>query len=155
MADGIAPEASRPNPKLAALDPLIGAWNTTGTHGMMPGETLHGRCRFDWVEGGAFLRMRGEIDHPKFPDGVAVFGSDDETGALTMLYFDERGVSRRHEGLIRGNTLSWSRRASDLSQRNTITFGADGQTLESVGEMSRNGGSWEPDLSLRYTRIRG
>lgn len=150
----IATKASIPNPQLAALGPIIGEWTTTGSHGLMPGQTLRGRARCEWLEGGAFLMMRAEIDHPQFPGGVSIIGSDDETGALTMLYFDERGVSRRYDAELRGKTLSWSRRATALSQRYSLTFSADGSSLEGSGEMSRHGGAWEPDLSLRYSRVK-
>jgi hypothetical protein len=39
--------------------------------------------------------MRTEIEEPGIPSGLAIIGSDDQTEALTMLYFDERSVSRR------------------------------------------------------------
>jgi len=42
--------------------------------------------------------MRSEIDEPGIPSGVAIVGSDDATGEYFMLYFDERGVSRKYDG---------------------------------------------------------
>lgn len=70
----------------------MGEWQTTGSHPYMPGVVLHGRTSFGWLESGAFLIMRSEIDESRVPDGVATFGSDDVTQRLVMLYFDERGV---------------------------------------------------------------
>jgi len=46
---------------------------------------------FSWI-------MRSEIDEPGIPSGVAIVGSDDATGEYFMLYFDERGVSRKYDG---------------------------------------------------------
>ena len=40
--------------------------------------------------------MRSEIDEPEIPSGLAIFGSDNATGEYFMLYFDERGVSRKY-----------------------------------------------------------
>ena len=83
---------------------------------------------------------------------LAVFGSDDATGECSMLYFDERGISRRYEVSLRDNALQWWRDDPGFSQRFTGAISADGRTLVGRGEMSRDGGSWEPDLQLTYTR---
>src|SRR6478672_13279471 len=97
MAPLIDNEAAKPNPALEPLEILVGDWNTTGTHPLVPGTTFHGRTSFEWMEGGAFLIMHSQIDEPEIPSGIAIFGTDDVSGACTMLYFDERGVSRRYE----------------------------------------------------------
>jgi len=152
MAELTTNEASKPNPALQPWSVLVGDWTTTGTHPMVPGKTFHGRTSFAWIEGGAFLITRTEIDEPEIPSGIAIFGCDDATGECSMLYFDERGVSRRYETSLRENVWSWWRNAADFSQRFTGTISADGRTIVSNGEMSRNGGEWEPDLALTYTR---
>src|SRR4051794_31149920 len=90
-------EASGPNPALEPFGVLIGNWNTSGTHGLDPDTILHGHASFEWLENGAFLLMRSEIDDPRFPSTIAVFGSDDAEGECYMLTFDERGVSRKYE----------------------------------------------------------
>jgi len=64
---------------------------------MIPDTTLHGHTSFEWIEGGAFLIMHSEIDEPGVPSGVAIFGGDDSVEGYSMLYFDERGVSRIYE----------------------------------------------------------
>jgi len=152
MAESIENEAAKPNPALAPLRVLVGTWNTVGTHPLVPGTTFHGRTTFEWLEGGAFLVMRSRIDEPGIPSAIAVFGTDDATGACSMLYFDERGVSRRYEVRVEGDVWRWWRDAPELSQRFTGTIAADGRTIVGQGEMSRDGGSWEPDLRLTYTR---
>jgi hypothetical protein len=70
-----------------------------------------------------------------------------------MLYFDERGVSRRYEVSLEGNVWKWWRNAPGLSQRFTGVITADGRTIVSNGELSRDGARWEPDLALTYTRV--
>src|SRR5687767_7275818 len=79
-------EAAIPNPALKPLSVLIGEWTTVGTHGLVPDTTFHGRTSFEWLEGGAFLMMRSEIDEPGIPSGIAIFGSDDDLGEYFMLY---------------------------------------------------------------------
>src|SRR5919199_837214 len=152
MGESASHEAAQPN---AALDPfrvLVGAWNTVGTHPLVPGTTFHGRTTFDWLEGGAFLIMRSQIGEPGIPSGIAIFGSDDTTGECSMLYFDERGVSRRYEVSLRDNVWTWWRNAPGFSQRFTGEVAADGHTIVGRGELSRDGSTWEGDLELTYTR---
>lgn len=152
MPDSVTNEAAKQNPALESLRALVGTWITTGTHPMVPGKTFHGRTTFEWLEGGAFLIMHSQIDEPEIPSGIAVFGTDDATGECSMLYFDERGVSRRYLVSVKDGVWTQWRDASDLSQRFTGTISADGRTIDGRGEMSRNGGDWEGDLRLTYTR---
>jgi hypothetical protein len=145
-------EASIPNPALEPLNVLIGEWKTVGTHPYVPGTTFHGHTSFEWLEGGAFLVMHSEIDEPGIPSGVAIFGSDDSSEEFFMLYFDERGVSRKYEATLRDNIWKWWRNDPDFSQRVTGTISDDRRTIIATGEMSKDGSSWESDLQLTYTR---
>jgi hypothetical protein len=97
--------------------------------------------------------MHSQIDEPEIPSGIAIFGTDDATGQCSMLYFDERGVSRRYETRMSGKEWQWWRMAPGISQRFTGTISADGRTIVSRGELSRDGEHWEPDLALTYTRV--
>lgn len=148
-----ASPAARPNPALQPFGVLIGTWSTVGTHGALPGVTLHGQTTFEWLEGGAFLLMRSAIDDPRFPTVVAIFGSDDAKEEYHMLHFDERGVSRKQDVSFENNVLTWWRNVPDFSQRYTWTLGDDGNTIICKGELSRDGQSWEKDLDLTYTRV--
>lgn len=147
-----ASAAMIPNPRLAPFAPLVGEWSTTGRHAMLPDVVLHGRTVFDWHEGGAFLRMRSEIDEPRIPTGIALIGSDDASEELAMLYFGERGVSRRFDVAVDGATVRWWRTAPGFSQRFTLTVGSDGASLLGVSELSKDDATWQPDLELTYTR---
>ena len=153
MTTPIGAEAERPNPALRPLTPLVGQWRTTGTHPLVPGTTFHGRTSFEWYAGGAFLLMRSEIDEPEIPSAVAMIGSDDAAEALTMLYFDERGVSRRYTVEVGDSGVTWHRDDAALAQRMDVTVAAYGNRLEANGTMSRDGGPWEDDLQLTYERL--
>lgn len=153
MAEKSNREASIPNPALKPFSVLIGTWNTVGMHPLIPDTTLHGRTSFEWLEGGAFLMMRSEIDEPGIPTGIAIIGSDDAIGEYFMLYFDERGVSRKHNVSLHDNILKWWRNAPGFSQRYTGTIVDDGNTIIGKGELSRDGSFWEQDLDLTYKRV--
>jgi hypothetical protein len=153
MRESLTNEASGPNPALQPLSVLIGTWKTVGTHPLVPGKTFHGRATFDWLEGGAFVVMRTRMDEPEIPSGIAIFGSDETTGECTMLYFDERGVSRKYETSLRDNIWKWWRNAPGFSQRLSAVITDNGRTIMSRGQYSRDGTTWETDLELIYTRV--
>jgi hypothetical protein len=153
MTNPIGSDALRPNPALDPLAPLIGDWRTQGTHPLVPDTTFHGRTSFTWHEGGAFLLMRSEIDEPGIPSGVAVIGSDDAAGTFTMLYFDERDVSRHYALEVAEGQVVWHRDEDAFAQRMTIDIAPDGRRLEARGTMSRDGGPWEDDLQLSFERL--
>jgi hypothetical protein len=144
-------DASIRNPALQPFSALVGRWTTVGAHPQLPG-TLHGQSSFEWIEGGAFVMMRSEIDEPGVPSGVAIFGSDHSTGEFFMLYFDERGVSRKYNVTLRDNLLHWWRNEPGFSQRFTGTISDDRRTIIGKGELSKDGATWEQDLDLTYTR---
>ena len=151
MVTTIGSEAAIPNPALKPLGFLVGEWLTEGSHPLLPGKTLHGRTSFAWSARGAFLVMRSEIDEPEVPSGIAIFGTDDDTKECSMLYFDERGVSRRYIVALRSDLWEWWRDTPGFSQRFTAELVDEGRRMVGHGEMNR-GERWEPDLQLTYTR---
>ena len=153
MPRSVDEAAAKPNPRLQPLSVLVGTWQTVGTHPLVPGKTFHGSVSFSWIHGGAFLLMHSQIDEPEIPTAIAVFGTDDGTDGCSMLYFDEREVSRRYEVRLDGNEWRWWRDAPDFSQRFVGTITPDGRTIVGRGEYSRYGGPWEPDLALTYKRV--
>lgn len=146
----IGGEANKPNPALRPFEFLLGSWRTTGTHPMMTGAELSGRTSFDWHEGGAFLIMRSEVEEPSFPDGVAIIGSDDSAGRFSMIYFDERGVSRVMDVTVGEDTVTW--RHDDPKFAQLLTIRKEGDRLVSKGLMSQNRGPWTDDLSQVFER---
>ncbi len=141
------------NEALRPFAPLIGRWKLAARHPMLPGEQFHGEASFEWLDEEAFVLWRSKIDDSRFPVGVAVIGSDNERGEYFMLYFDDRGVSRRYDVIVEGTTIRWSRNSPTLSQRHSWTIAADGRAFTGKGEMSRNEGPWEADLETEATRV--
>ena len=149
----ITSKATKPNPALKPLSILIGQWKTRGSHPYVADKILHGHTSFQWMEGGAFLIMNTHLDDPRFPDGVAIIGSDDGHDLLYMLYFDERGVSRKYNFSIDENEWSWWREDRELSQRFSCSILNDGQTMVCEGRMRKQAGKWEGDLDLTYEKV--
>lgn len=150
----IGSKALIPNPALKPFEVLIGEWKTVGSHPYVTDTVLHGLASFEWLEGGAFLILRSEIDEPRFPQGIEIFGSDDVEKKFFMLHFDERGVSRKFDVTVNDNKITWLRDDPGFSQNYILTIKDNGNTLINNGKMSRNGGVWEKDLVLTYTRVK-
>lgn len=146
--------AAIPNPYLKPLQSLVGEWRTVGSHPFFEGTELHGHATFEWIEGGAFLKQTSTIDHPDFPDGIAIIGGDIEFGEMFMLYFDERGVSRKYDFQIEGDEWKWWRDDPKFSQRYTVKIEEGGDTMTGRGEMREDGGEWKGDLNLTYHRVK-
>ncbi len=146
--------AAKKNPKLEPLTVLIGEWKTTGSHPFFPGVVLTGKASFSWLENGAFMIMHTHINHEQFPDGIAIFGSDDSEEAYSMIYFDERTVSRKYISTVKNNVWTWWRNDKEFSQRYTCEIKDNGNTIVAKGEMCQTGKYWEKDLELTYTKIR-
>lgn len=70
-----------------------------------------------------------------------------------MIYFDERGISRKYEIIMEGNQLKRQRDDPKFSQRATMAPSEDGKKIIGQGEMSREKAAWEKDLSLTYVRL--
>ncbi len=141
-----------PNPLLKPLSVLVGKWDMVGSHRLLP-DPLHGRAYFEWLEGGAFLKMYWQIEDPKIPDAIAIFGSDDGGETYFMLYFDERGVSRKYEMTLDDNVWKYWRDISGFSQQFTGTLSDNGDTINGVWELSEDNSTWKRDLELTYTRL--
>ena len=155
MSNNSANKAAIPNHALKVFEVLIGEWKSTGTHPYVPDTTLYGHASFKWMEGGAFIIMHSEVNEENFPNGIAIFGSDDAAEKYYMLYFDERNVSRKYNVSFTNNILKWWRNTPEFSQRYIWTISDDGETLISKGELSKdNGVTWEKDLEQTFTRIK-
>jgi hypothetical protein len=153
VAHVVGAKANISNPQLKFFERIVGEWSTTGTHPAFPGVILLGRVSFAWQDGGAFLVWRSEIYDPRFPDGIAIVGSDDEAGTIFISYFDERGISRKYDVTVDDDGFTMQRMDAKFSQRMVFTIGARDSRIVSKGEMSREGAAWEDDLSQTFERL--
>ncbi len=139
---------------------LVGAWTTEATHPAVPGTTVSGGAEVEWLEGERFLIFRARNDHPDFPDSISIIG---DTDGLQMHYFDSRGVHRTYE--LRVTDVGWEiardpaghapetgRDAPPFSQRLTLTFEDDDNTMEGRSKIALDEKTWQDDLQITYSR---
>jgi hypothetical protein len=141
------------NPKLKPFSVLVGEWNTVGTHPLLPGTILHGHVSCEWIEDGAFLRIHSEVEEQGIPSGIFIIGSDDSSDVATMLYFDERGVSRIYQTRLKDGIWEFWRNAPGFSQRATATLADNNNTIQLISELSKDDANWARDLEQTYTRV--
>jgi hypothetical protein len=138
-----------------ALQPfavLVGEWTMVGTHPELPA-AVYGQSSFEWLREGALLVWHFDWEQGQgIPSAFSVIGQDDEVEPCSMLYTDERGVARIYQMSLAGGIWKMWRAAPGFSQRMTGTFSDDGKTITWQGELSHDGSTWQPDLSVTFTR---
>jgi hypothetical protein len=139
------------SPELAFLNALVGAWTTAFTHVALP-DTVHGQTTFEWLEGEQFLIVRSFTKDSKVPEMIGIIGTDDSGEGLVEHYFDSRGVARLYQMSLRDGSWRTWRDAPGFSQRFTGTFSSDGNTIKVMGELSKDGVTWEHDFEQIYTK---
>lgn len=86
------------NPALADLEPLVGRRRMELYNAAFlpdPDGRATGSIEIGWIEDGSALRMRqGNAENP--PAAVWIVGRDDSEHSYSVLYADDRGVSRVH-----------------------------------------------------------
>ena len=134
----------------ARLEPLLGTWLVEGAHPVDPSVTVRGRTSFEWLVGERFLVQRWTVEHPDFPDGMAILG-EGETG-FAQHYFDSRGVARVYAMSLSPERWELSRDDPDFAQRFVGEFADGGDTINGRFEKCTDGSTWELDFHLTYTR---
>jgi hypothetical protein len=134
---------------LLRMKALVGGWTTESTHPYFPGTIVHGTATVEWLEGERFLIWRRRMDHPDFPDSIAVIG---HTDGLRLHYFDSRGVFRIYEFAVTDDGWEYARETPEFSQLCVARFDDDRNTMRAAGRMSRDGAPWEDDLQTTYRR---
>jgi hypothetical protein len=145
-------QSPQPTRSLEQFNILVGEWTMVGTHPHLP-SAVHGHSSFEWLREGALLVWHFDWEHGQgIPSAFSVIGHDDAVEPCSMLYTDERGVARIYQMSLAGGVWKMWRESPEFSQRMTGTFSDDANNITWHGELSRDGSSWEPDLSVRYTR---
>jgi hypothetical protein len=146
-------QSAKPNAALKDLAPLMGEWNTVGTHPGFPAP-VSGHSTFEWLEHRSLLVWHFNWEKSGPPNAISVIGHDDSAENYVMLYSDERGVARIYQISLKGQVWKMWRDSPNFSQRLTGIISDDGNTITSHGELSRDGSNWERDLDVTYTKER-
>jgi hypothetical protein len=141
------------NPALKELEFFTGEWDMELSNAAFlasPEEKVHGSVTFRWVESGALLVMSQGAG--MMPAATWAIGRDDAKNDYTVLYADNRGVSRVYEmSFARGVWEMW-RNNPEFSQRFEGRVSEDKRTIEATWAKSSDGKTWEHDFDLRYTK---
>jgi hypothetical protein len=134
------------NPALENLGRLVGKWQVELAFPSDPSNKIHVQVAFDWLEDGAFV-----IEH--FSTSTWIIGPDDSNDTYSVLYHDDRGVSRIY--LMNLDNATWKlwRNSPGFSQRFEGKFSADSDTITARWEKSFDGSTWEHDFDLTYQRV--
>ena len=138
-----------PNPALKELEALVGEWEVEVPQ--FPGP--RGRAIFEWLEGGAYLRLRADAPDPA-PSATLIISRDESSEIYTLLHYDSRGVSRVYQMSFGGGVWKMWREAPGFWQRFSGTLSDDGASIRAAWEKSRDGSVWEHDFDLIYTRVK-
>jgi hypothetical protein len=142
----------QPTRSLKQFDILVGEWVMVGTHPQLP-SAVHGHSSFEWLREGALLIWHFDWERGQgIPSAFSVVGHDDAVEPCSMLYTDERGVARIYQMSLAGGIWKLWRESPGFSQRMTGMFSDDGNIITWHGELSHDGSTWEPDLSVMFTR---
>ena len=123
---------------LDELEPFIGEWSVEGRHVAVPDTVIRGRWVFEWWGDRTFMIHRSTLDHPDFPDSIAIMGATQPDGGLAQHYFDSRGVHRLFDMTFARGVWTLDRKAAgadDFDQRTHLTFSADKNTLTAESEL--------------------
>jgi hypothetical protein len=132
------------DPRLAALDSLVGVWVEHIDHPAMP-DIPDGRVEYAWALNGRYLLQRSIIPKPEFPDSQSFIAPGDESGNYLEHYFDTRGVTRLYQMGLRDGIWKLWRIEQDFSpldfcQRFEGRFSGDGNRIDERWEQSHDGG---------------
>jgi hypothetical protein len=146
------PQLPQPTRSLKQFDVLVGKWSMVGTHPYLP-SAVNGHSSFEWLRDGALLAWHFNWEPGQgIPNAYSIIGHDDAAEPCSMLYTDERGVARIYQMTLADGVWKMWRNSPGFSQRMTGTFSSGGQTISWQGELSEDGSTWEPDLSVTFTR---
>ena len=140
------PQRAEANPELKNLARLVGKWEVELIFPADPANKVQAQATFDWLEGESFV-----IEH--FGSSVWIIGPDDTTETYSVLYHDERGVSRVYEMSLQGDTWKIWRNAPGFAQRFEGKLIEADRTITAHWEKSSDGSTWEHDFDLIYTRV--
>jgi hypothetical protein len=129
------------------LSALVGSWVIEISHPSDPSNLIEGRADFERLEGGHFVVERWQIDHPDFPNGLAVYDSG------TQHYFDSRGVARVYEMSIADGEWKLWREGEDFAQRFSGRFGDGGSVIDGYWEIAEDGSTFEHDFDLTFRKV--
>jgi hypothetical protein len=141
------------NPALKELVFLEGKWNMKISNAsFLPSlsEIIESSASFEWNEDDEFLILKQGTKET--PHATWIIGRDQDTANFTVLYFDDRHVSRVYEMSFKGDTWKIWRSATGFIQRYEGKVSKDKNSIVGAWGKSKDGKKWEHDFDLTYSR---
>lgn len=145
------------------LEVLVGEWKMESI--VDDKAVVSGKTTFAWLAGKSYLIQHTSADPPgpdtpqiwidnsPFPT-VAIIAQDNPSGQLYYNYADGRGVHRVYMMTLHDGVWKLHGQAGPkFYQRLTNTISADGNTIDSLIEQSKDNKTWQTDFTSRYTRL--
>lgn len=146
-------ELSIANASLGDLAVLIGRWRVEVSRAefLSDGEVLGGTMHAEWMDGAALVVSRTLIDGGP-PAAVQVIGRNESGEDDTVLYADDRGVSRVYAMSLHGR--EWlSRSDPGFLQRFEGHIAEDGTRIDAEWSKSHDdGATWLHDFDVTYIK---
>lgn len=144
------------NPMLKPLGFLIGAWSLQLSNASFmpdPKMTIKGSAEVEALDEGDFIVMRQGTKGKGTPYATWIIGRDENSADYTVLYFDDRAVSRVYSMSLKSGTWKIWRSAPKFSQRFVGKVSKDKKTIRAVWEKSFDGKKWEHDFDMLYQKV--
>jgi hypothetical protein len=113
---------------------------------------VRGRAKFEWIENGAYLAVRDQVEQGEIPSGMWIVGADDSKAECTSLYYDTRGVRRVYQMTFCDGVWKIWRNAPEFKQRFIGKLAPGGRKITGQWEMDADGPGWKKDFELVYRR---
>ena len=140
--------ALRPEPP-SVLSALIGTWETRGATAGEPSETIVATDRYEWLEGGYFLRHYIDAKRPQALQALEIIGPRAASGAFPVTGFNSNGETYSSTCEVDGRAF----RIFAPGERFAGTFSADGRALRGTWERSPDGRAWQPWMTIALTKV--
>ena len=144
-----------PNPALDDIAFLAGTWDVELSNASFlpdPADTVRGRVDVEWIADGALLALFQDREPGTPAAATWVFGRDDSSGQYQVFYADSRKVSRIYTMSFAGSIWRMWRDDPTFSQRFEAIVNDDRTAIAARWERRSNGGGWEHDFDLTYTK---
>lgn len=146
------------NPALDDISFLVGDWTIELSNAsFLPDKSqkISFNVNYEWKADGAVIAVQQGDAKAKPPQlATWIIGHDESDENYTVLYADNRGVSRVYQMSFKDNIWKMWRDNPKFSQRFEGKVSDDRKTISASWEKSNNGGkSWEHDFDMTYKKI--
>jgi hypothetical protein len=131
--NGLGIKIIKPDPALKTLEKLIGIWDLRGRTLGSNEDNIFGWSDFEWMPGGLFMKISGEIEYMGFKiESLEIIAYDPENRSFPSKVYSNisNSIDQYYWDIQGDKVLHWME-----SSKYSGTFSKDGNTLS---------GGWRP-----------